>query len=145
MFLLIHTDAGFITDIFQIYIPLCFYLYETSINNNPSLFTFTFHYVSTYTSSLVGMNPPYHHLHSTMFLLIRWKRLEPENNYKIYIPLCFYLYWAYRNWTPRRKPFTFHYVSTYTMWMPEACPQQTVFTFHYVSTYTHQQTCVCMA
>ena len=75
-----------------IYIPLCFYLYPCPADISCIWYTFTFHYVSTYTTSITVDNTlitgftfhyvstyttwrsttslPLFNLHSTMFLLI---------------------------------------------------------------------------
>ena len=77
----------------RIYIPLCFYLYFTRIFCPAHM---------TYLHSTMFLLIPFkrlpkhldiHHLHSTMFLLIleRVPVLAPRIH--IYIPLCFYLYW----------------------------------------------------
>ena len=72
MFLLIPArDARYPKSVW-IYIPLCFYLYKQPWINSIRDWT---------------------HLHSTMFLLIRW-------------------FWVYYFWWSEK--FTFHYVSTYT-------------------------------
>ena len=55
----------------NIYIPLCFYLYEFRIFDVEDISIFTFHYVSTYTDSSTYPGCP---------------------RSCIYIPLCFYLY-----------------------------------------------------
>ena len=55
----------------HIYIPLCFYLYQLSINCSYDSLGFTFHYVSTYTPGGLG---------------------QGRTPLLIYIPLCFYLY-----------------------------------------------------
>ena len=93
MFLLILVCAHICFFIVKIYIPLCFYLYEAQ----------------------VPQNTPYRpHLHSTMFLLIRFfwiiqvclwgvltfhyvstytlRKTHSRWLFLIYIPLCFYLY-----------------------------------------------------
>ena len=99
---------------YQIYIPLCFYLYSIPPHARPSL----------------------QHLHSTMFLLIRahsgsgrqtagiyiplcfylYKEFErkAQDLNSIYIPLCFYLYYRDERNARQYDEFTFHYVSTYT-------------------------------
>ena len=145
----------------RIYIPLCFYLYDIKRE---------FRYTRE------------QHLHSTMFLLIPILcpfRYIPVRY--IYIPLCFYLYIILQGrdhpakshlhstmfllilftddfYIPRFTGFTFHYVSTYTVWtgrnnplalhlhstmfllIPSKSSRRIVsciFTFHYVSTYTY--------
>ena len=101
--------------------------------------TFTFHYVSTYTverslktgSSLIYIPLCFYlyedknrvayyldNLHSTMFLLIRKKNTGSLFLLCIYIPLCFYLYQVYRYSLILILQFTFHYVSTYTYFLP---------------------------
>ena len=72
MFLLI-----LITDLFSdsfrgIYIPLCFYLYHLNCFFRKLIFTFTFHYVSTYTGGAEWIGLHLSYLHSTMFLLIQF-------------------------------------------------------------------------
>ena len=85
------------------------------------LIEFTFHYVSTYTSSLPLTNVASIYLHSTMFLLIR-RHLQTG---------------------PWRSGFTFHYVSTYTISRNGRPAKRITFTFHYVSTYTDRVAPFC--
>ena len=70
MFLLILLEACRPLFMKLIYIPLCFYLYETA-----------------YSTSQKDL-----HLHSTMFLLIHRQAMQQWIVPSIYIPLCFYLY-----------------------------------------------------
>ncbi len=53
---------------------------------------FTFHYVSTYTNNECYVPGEVTYLHSTMFLLIHVKAGKIDVILFIYIPLCFYLY-----------------------------------------------------
>ena len=114
MFLLILGHVLSISHPFVIYIPLCFYLYNGLIRKRLISYLFTFHYVSTYTSSrTLPRSAPDQiyiplcfylyrlrrirqlragHLHSTMFLLILVKAAGGDPRKRIYIPLCFYLY-----------------------------------------------------
>ena len=75
-----------------IYIPLCLYLYISTIQDGNIVTLFTFHYASTYTDI----------------------RYDNEGKYHIYIPLCLYLYIAPAGSTFIPLIFTFHYASTYT-------------------------------
>ena len=136
MFLLILdlSDIDLLDNI--IYIPLCFYLYDSRAALMLFSLSFTFHYVSTYTCS------PFR-----VIVLC----------FLIYIPLCFYLYTKSRRASLRNYTFTFHYVSTYTelnrfrtilnliyiplcfyLYRRKGCQPGAIpgFTFHYVSTYT---------
>ena len=123
---------------YPIYIPLCFYFISKSRACSSVLIRFTFHYASTLS-------------------MIQYYSQKDVS--LIYIPLCFYFIWVYGNaWVygdaiyiplcfyfiEMKAPknlynslFTFHYASTLSMWMPEACPQQTAFTFHYASTLSN--------
>ena len=76
-----------------IYIPLCFYLYCLGSVRARWYSRFTFHYVSTYTASVLP---------------------GPGLSF-IYIPLCFYLYDISSSQYDMLHLFTFHYVSTYTI------------------------------
>ena len=115
MFLLILMPVCCSAPCSRIYIPLCFYLYRSrSLRRISFPHSFTFHYVSTYTSDNDSDRRTYRHLHSTMFLLILIRKhmndgwipdlhstmflliLEAKapmrKSSRIYIPLCFYLY-----------------------------------------------------
>ena len=99
-----------------LYIPLCFYLYRYEIVKLNRDRDFTFHYASTYTyrnsrHTETGRET----LHSTMLLLIHA---------------------VMRRMFGGAADFTFHYASTYTRmdgWMASI---GIIFTFHYASTYT---------
>ena len=125
-----------------------------------SAVTFTFHYVSTYTSVIREykpvISPDLHstmfllipvppvqpagrsvHLHSTMFLLIQQQGGGAFGLFQIYIPLCFYLYALCTN----LYKILYHDLHS-TMFLlirevtsPHVCISFG-FTFHYVSTYT---------
>ena len=56
--------------VFEIYIPLCFYLYVSMADVTQINLLFTFHYASTYTRRLQGLSFRRTQLHSTMLLLI---------------------------------------------------------------------------
>ena len=141
-----------------IYIPLCFYLYALKDENIHWGESFTFHYVSTYTLLCSESQLPLEHLHSTMFLLIR-RILCRKNRYKPNLhSTMFLLIPAYSDSLRVWRTFTFHYVSTYTIYAinkysfqsliyiplcfylyvtaPENISLYGLFTFHYVSTYT---------
>ena len=99
----------------RIYIPLCFYLYLVSMTS-PRLILFIYIPLCFYLyEAQVPQNTPYRpHLHSTMFLLIRFfwiiqvclwgvltfhyvstytlRKTHSRWLFLIYIPLCFYLY-----------------------------------------------------
>ena len=94
MFLLIHNPSDLTYCYEQIYIPLCFYLYQTRCERQvPAGYSFTFHYVSTYTTSAQSLDcsllriyiPLCFYLYSCIALLFTLAN-------SIYIPLCFYLY-----------------------------------------------------
>ena len=142
-----------------IYIPLCFYLYSACVSQTMSVSSFTFHYASTYTWGNIAATDICAHLHSTMLLLIHLHRSHPCKSDKIYIPLCFYLYFEsdkivntkldlhstmlllilallyVRN---QDLSFTFHYASTYTDNAKKKIIPFINFTFHYASTYTER-------
>ena len=125
-----------IVNIYNIYIPLCFYLYA---------------FCSVWWKDEDD-------LHSTMLLLIRWITLRQIHQKPIYIPLCFYLYENYDSPAAGSSLylhstmlllilhaishkilitiFTFHYASTYTLSVFLRPSLYSEFTFHYASTYT---------
>ena len=95
MLLLIPGQEQFTVRRKVIYIPLCFYLYR---------------------SSLLPFLMCQSYLHSTMLLLIPSPFHSPRVSGKdIYIPLCFYLYWKWIDIKGSTRIFTFHYASTYTV------------------------------
>ena len=95
MFLLIQQQGGGAFGLFQIYIPLCFYIYALCTNLYKIL---------------------YHDLHSTMFLLIR-EVTSPH--VCISFGFTFHYVSTYTTLRPSGMngfpEFTFHYVSTYTV------------------------------
>ena len=117
MLLLIHNSFAEALDSVEIYIPLCFYLYDISTPFRVGLLViyiplcfylyhirssvrtydvkFTFHYASTYTPAFRFFIICGIYLHSTMLLLIRIISIRLMN-----------------------IPFTFHYASTYTILLP---------------------------
>ena len=114
MFLLIRIFFFYLFEKFDIYIPLCFYLYPESASYNHQECSFTFHYVSTYTRFKIKFKKvtkgfTFHYVSTyTKFTNI----LVCSSN--IYIPLCFYLYVNSQISLFVQAIFTFHYVSTYT-------------------------------
>ena len=117
MFLLILCRQGvFLVFIFDLHSTMFLLIQRSTLICSTKNHRFTFHYVSTYTATVVITSP------STLF---------------IYIPLCFYLYSAHPDPRPGWYSFTFHYVSTYTKPETGTSGIYHVFTFHYVSTYTY--------
>ena len=115
MFLLIRKNPIYMIIDIIIYIPLCFYLYETAEHRQR----------------------PDTNLHSTMFLLIRRQNSWGKAEYSIYIPLCFYLY---RLLDTMRMYGAVDLHSTMFLLILNTCifslSPLIPFTFHYVSTYT---------
>ena len=98
--------------LYDLYIPLCFYYIETDMEVIKSFAYFTFHYASTISKSIKDTAPVVSSLHSTMLLLYLlinlYKKtknatlhstmlllyLQPKTELRsrnpLYIPLCFY-------------------------------------------------------
>ena len=120
-----------------IYIPLCFYLYRYAFRRSPSAISaFTFHYASTYTNLCRHVDRYLIDLHSTMLLLIqddRFIRLcTVVNLHSTMLLLIRCLRSRARCRSIIYIPLCFYLYSSELLYPIT----QNKFTFHYASTYT---------
>ena len=98
--------------LYDLYIPLCFYYIETDMEVIKSFAYFTFHYASTISGNakVYGNAEVYFTFHYASTISRRWH--SESNSAFLYIPLCFYYIKGGVATVTAMAYFTFHYAST---------------------------------